>query len=83
MKGTQSMHDMLISRRSDIEAEAKLRGVHPEVLATQLEQVIARVLGRALHLQAPESYGGSKSETSRRPHQDYIPKVMEINFFSR
>ena len=72
------MHDMLISRRSEIEAEAKLRGVHPEVLATQLEQVIARVLGRALHLQAPKSYGAEQSKTSRRPHEDYIPKVMEI-----
>lgn len=72
------MHAMLISRRAQIEAEAKLRGVHPEVLATQLEQVIDRVLGRVLHLQAAESYRAEHSKTSRRPHEDYIPKVLEI-----
>ena len=34
------MNDMLISRRAEIEAEAKLRGVHSELLAGQLEQII-------------------------------------------
>ena len=61
------MHDMLISRRAEIEAEAKLRGVHPEVLSAQVEQIIARVQIRALGGQPYESYGVTeRSEMSRR-----------------
>ena len=73
------MHDMLISRRAEIEAEAKLRGVHPEALAAQLEQIIARVQSRALGEQPSEAYGVTEqSKTSRRPQKDRIPKIMEI-----
>ena len=36
------MNDMLISRRAEIEAEAKLRGVHSELLAGQLALALVR-----------------------------------------
>jgi hypothetical protein len=73
------MHSMLISRRAEIEAEAKLRGVHPEVLSAQVEQIIARVQIRALGGQPSESYGVTeRSEMSRRSQKDRIPKIMEI-----
>ena len=73
------MNDMLISRRAEIEAEAKLRGVHPEVLSAQVEQIIARVQIRALGGQPSESYGVTeRSEMSRRSQKDRIPKVGEI-----
>ena len=73
------MHSMLISRRAEIEAEAKLRGVHPEVLSAQVEQIIARVQIRALGGQPYESYGVTeRSEMSRRSQKDRIPKTMEI-----
>ena len=51
------MNDMLISRRAEIEAEAKLRGVYPEALAAQLEQIIVGVQSRALGVQSSECYG--------------------------
>jgi hypothetical protein len=73
------MHAMLISRRAEIEAEAKLRGAPPELLAAQLEQVIARVQSRALGAQSSESYGVTEqSKTGRRPQKERIPKALEI-----
>jgi hypothetical protein len=38
MEGISSMNDMLISCRAEIEAEAKLRGVHPEVSPPNLSR---------------------------------------------
>jgi hypothetical protein len=71
------MNDMLIYRRAEIEAEAKLRGVHSELLAAQVEQIIARVQNRALRVHQPsESYG--LTETSPWRQKDCIPRVMEI-----
>ena len=73
------MHAMLVSRRAEIEAEAKLRGVHPGGLTAQLEQIIARVQSPALSVQSFESYGVTeRSEMSRRSQKDRIPKTMEI-----
>jgi hypothetical protein len=75
---------MLVSRRAEIEAEAKLRGVHPGVLTAQLEQIIARVQSRALDVRPSESYGVTEqSKTSRRPQKDRIPKHWKLLLWPR
>jgi hypothetical protein len=55
MKGAFPMNDMLISRRAEVEAEAKRRGVDVKVLAAQFEQVLGRRFDVPMTMRAQSS----------------------------
>ena len=61
MKGRPNMNAMVIARYAEIEAEAKRRGVDPDVLTTRLEQAIACRFGA---VPTPGRTGRSRASTT-------------------
>jgi hypothetical protein len=64
---------MLIARYAEIEAEAKRRGVDPDVLTTRLEQAIACRFGA---VPTPDGQAGREPQrpdrSLREPSQHYV-----------